>query len=109
MSGGFLPTSLMYFCSGEPMHFCSGVDTGTDSRAHIKNETPKKARRDRRQEWRLHCQIPHTETESNLRNRAVRAVFERPSNVTRWRRTGWLGRQDSNLRMSRFDPFRICL
>src|SRR3979409_960686 len=26
-SVGFLPTSLMYFCSGEPMHFCSGVDT----------------------------------------------------------------------------------
>jgi hypothetical protein len=25
-SVGFLPTSLMYFCSGEPMHFCSGVD-----------------------------------------------------------------------------------
>ena len=22
----FLPASLMYFCSGEPMHFCSGVD-----------------------------------------------------------------------------------
>jgi hypothetical protein len=26
-SGAFLPASLMYFCSGEPMHFCSGVDT----------------------------------------------------------------------------------
>jgi hypothetical protein len=26
-----------------------------------------------------------------------RAVFERPSYVTRWRRTGWLGRQESNL------------
>ena len=26
-----------------------------------------------------------------------RAVFERPSYVTRWRRTGWLGRRDSNL------------
>ena len=26
-----------------------------------------------------------------------RAVFERPSYVRRWRRTGWLGRQDSNL------------
>src|SRR3981189_1918920 len=25
-SVGFLPTSLMYFCSGEPMPFCSGVD-----------------------------------------------------------------------------------
>jgi hypothetical protein len=26
-----------------------------------------------------------------------RAVFERPSYVTRWRRTDWLGRRDSNL------------
>jgi hypothetical protein len=26
-SGAFLPASLMYFCSGKPMHFCSGVDT----------------------------------------------------------------------------------
>jgi adenylate cyclase len=26
-SGAFLPASLMYFCSGEPMHFLSGVDT----------------------------------------------------------------------------------
>jgi hypothetical protein len=32
-SGAFLPASLMYFCSGWPMHFCSGVDTdaGTDT------------------------------------------------------------------------------
>ena len=28
-SGAFLPASLMYFCSGKPMHFCSGVDTVT--------------------------------------------------------------------------------
>jgi hypothetical protein len=28
-SGAFLPASLMYFCSGEPMHFLSGVDTAT--------------------------------------------------------------------------------
>ena len=26
-SGAFLPASLMYFCSGQPMHYCSGVDT----------------------------------------------------------------------------------
>jgi hypothetical protein len=26
-SGAFLPASLMYFCSGVPMHFLSGVDT----------------------------------------------------------------------------------
>jgi hypothetical protein len=29
-----------------------------------------------------------------------RAVFERSSYVTRWRRTGWLGWEDSNLRIS---------
>jgi hypothetical protein len=29
-SGAFLPASLMYFCSGEPMHFLSGVDTRRD-------------------------------------------------------------------------------
>ena len=26
-SGAFLLASLMYFCSGQPMHYCSGVDT----------------------------------------------------------------------------------
>jgi hypothetical protein len=26
-AGIFSPASLMYFCCGEPMHFCSGVDT----------------------------------------------------------------------------------
>ena len=26
-SGAFLPASLMYFCSGQPMHFCCGVDS----------------------------------------------------------------------------------
>ena len=26
-SEAFLPASLMYFCSGEPMHFLSGVDS----------------------------------------------------------------------------------
>ena len=28
-SGAFLPLSLMYFLSGEPMHYLSGVDTRT--------------------------------------------------------------------------------
>jgi hypothetical protein len=32
----------------------------------IKNEIPKKALGDRRQEWRFHCQIPHTETKPHL-------------------------------------------
>jgi hypothetical protein len=27
VSGAFWLASLMYFCSGQPMHFCSGVDT----------------------------------------------------------------------------------
>jgi hypothetical protein len=26
-SAAFLPASLMYFCSGKPMHFHSGIDT----------------------------------------------------------------------------------
>ena len=26
-SGAFLLASLMYFCSGQPMHYCSGVDS----------------------------------------------------------------------------------
>jgi hypothetical protein len=36
-----------------------------------------------------------------------RAVFERPSYVTRWRRTGWLGRRDSNLCISKTDLLNI--
>jgi hypothetical protein len=59
------------------------------SQEHIKNETPKKARGDRRQEWRFHCEISHTETSSYLRNLAVPRGFERPSCVTRWR-PDWL-------------------
>src|SRR6267154_6702555 len=55
------------------------------SQEHIKNETPKKVRGDRRQEWRFHCEISHTETSSYLRNLAVSRGFERPSCVTRWR------------------------
>ena len=26
-SGAFLLASLMYFCSGQPMHYCCGVDS----------------------------------------------------------------------------------
>jgi hypothetical protein len=36
-AGAFSPASLMYFCSGEPMHFCSGVDTaaaGDEANGH---------------------------------------------------------------------------
>ena len=58
------------------------------SQEHIKNETLKKAR-GRRQEWRFHCEISHTETSSYLRNLAVPRGFERPSCVTRWR-PDWL-------------------
>jgi hypothetical protein len=59
------------------------------SQEHIKNEPPKRARGDRRQEWRFHCEISHTETSSYLRNLAVPRGFERPSCVTRWR-PDWL-------------------
>ena len=37
-SGAFLPLSLMYFLSGEPMHDLSGVDT-----APIDAELPMRA------------------------------------------------------------------
>ena len=39
--------------------------------AQIKNETPKKVRGDRRQEWCLHCRIPHTETSSSAKPRGT--------------------------------------
>ena len=39
-SGAFLPASLMYFCSGEPMHFCCGVDT---SIGHLRSDQCKDA------------------------------------------------------------------
>ena len=44
--GGLLPLSLMYFLSGEPMHYLSGVDTadepqhGTDIGIAINDDTP---------------------------------------------------------------------
>jgi hypothetical protein len=38
-----------------------------------------------------------------------RAVLSGIHMLARRDRTGWLGRQDSNLRMSRFDPFPISL
>jgi hypothetical protein len=42
-------------------------------------------------EWRLHCQVPHTETNSYLRTSRATFIFDA------LRRTGWLGQQDSNL------------
>jgi hypothetical protein len=42
-----------------------------------KTRHQKKALGDRRQEWRFHCQIPHTETSSYLRTLAVPRGFER--------------------------------
>src|SRR3979409_1464185 len=36
---GLLPASLMYFCSGEPMHFCSGVDSQPTKNAAGQNTT----------------------------------------------------------------------
>ena len=61
----------------EPRGGCGRIGSirpSTDAEAlpaHIKNETPKKAPGDSRQEWCLHCQIPHTENSSYLRNLAV--------------------------------------
>ena len=71
---------------------------GTDSRAHIKNETPKKARGDRRAGMAPPFAKFRTRRPAHIcETSRYRAVFERPSYVTRWRRTGWLGREYSNL------------
>jgi hypothetical protein len=35
-SGAFLLGSLMYFCSGQPMHYCSGVDSAAYDQKKIK-------------------------------------------------------------------------
>lgn len=43
-SGAFLPAPLMYFCSGQPMHFCPGVD----SERLFDNETDEPSNRARR-------------------------------------------------------------
>ncbi len=45
-------------------------------------------------EWRLHCQIPRTETSSYLRTSRATFIFDA------LRRTGWLGRVDWNLCIS---------
>ena len=39
-SGGFLPALLMYLCSGQPMHFCSGVDTRPGQAPGVRREYP---------------------------------------------------------------------
>ena len=36
-SAGLLPASLMYFCSGQPMHFCFGVDTRKGKKSELKH------------------------------------------------------------------------
>jgi hypothetical protein len=57
----------------------------------IKNETPKKAPGDSRQEWCLHCQIPHTENSSYLRNLAVpRGWGGWPLAASRCQSAGWI-------------------
>jgi len=37
-SGAFFPASLMYFCSGKPMHLCSGVDNLADDPLRAAND-----------------------------------------------------------------------
>jgi hypothetical protein len=70
---------------------------GTDSRAHIKRDTKNGFQR---QEPEMTLPWPQFRTRrlSHIRETSrCRAVFERSLYVTRWRQTGWLGRQDSNL------------
>ena len=38
-SGAFSPASLMYFCFGQPMHFCSGVDTSDAKPRRASNQS----------------------------------------------------------------------
>ena len=64
------------------------------SQEHIKNETPKKARGDRRQEIG-----PQRFRHALANSWEDRASFCEPV-MTYRDRTGWLGGQDSNLRMT---------
>ena len=66
----------------------------------FKNETPKKARGDRRRNGASIAKFRTRRPAHICETSRYRAVFKRPSFVTRWRRTGWLGRQDSNLCIS---------
>src|SRR3979490_3274347 len=76
---------------GRPVIACPNGQYGT------KNETPKKGRGDRRQNGAPIAKFRTRRPAHICETSRYRAVFERPSYVRRWRRTGWLGRQDSNL------------
>jgi hypothetical protein len=82
-SGAFLPPSPMHFCSGKPMHLYSGVDTrGVRCRkAGIPRQKPDS--------WRL----------IHAKNR----VFEKCGDSPARDRRGWLGRQDSDLQMAKWE------
>jgi hypothetical protein len=76
---------------------------GTDSREHIKRDT-KKWPSETGAEMTLPWPNFRTRRPSHIRETSrFRAVFERSSKVMRWRRTGWLGRRDSNLCISKSD------
>jgi hypothetical protein len=69
---------------------------------HQKRDTKKGPRR---QEAGMATPLPnsaHGDQLISAKASRYRAVFERPSYVTRWRWTGWLGRQDSNLGIRQF-------
>ena len=71
------------------------------SQEHIKNVTPKK--RPAETGGRSGASIAKFRTPRPAHiceTSRYRAVFERPSYVTRWRRTGWLRREDLNMRIS---------
>jgi len=40
--GAFLPASLMYFCSGQPMHFCCGVDNALGTSRILEGLNPRR-------------------------------------------------------------------
>jgi pimeloyl-ACP methyl ester carboxylesterase len=87
--------------SGETPDTVRGILQGgqTSVNGPIKNETPKSGLGDQGPEWRFCDPIPDTETARYLRNAAVPRRFEGLRRLAGRDRTGWLGRQDSNLRI----------
>jgi hypothetical protein len=66
----------------------------------LQKRDTKKARGDRRRNGASIAKFRTRRPAHICETSRYRAVLKRPSYVTRWRRTGWLGRQDSNLCIS---------
>ena len=73
-------------CRAHRQH--STVDRCRGPTSTYQKRDTKKAPGDSRQEWRLHCQIPHTENSSYLRNLAV--GVDGPLAASRCQSAGWI-------------------